>query len=118
MSLNQTCKKVKKAFDSVPQKPVSVEGELLSIHQSTDFLWAMYREDKGEVEIRRKVANVFLSVFMMAIKFGLKNLDEDIEKRIEEIKNAPYKGSISEKLWPKTDKAIPSKQRKVNGSDV
>lgn len=113
MTLDQTCKKVNKVFKSIPQKPVSVEGELLSIHQAVDFLWAMYRENKGQEEIRQKTVNVFISVFLAAIKLDLKNLDKDIDKRINEIKTAPYKGTLPEKFWPKAYKTMLAKKKSI-----
>jgi hypothetical protein len=92
MLLDETLKKVSNLFDSIPQKEVTVEGELLSLHESVDNLWAMYREKKDNEDVERKMANVFIGVFLIARKMQINNLDKIVEKRIDEIKNAPYRG--------------------------
>lgn len=89
MSLNNIQEKIEK---TIPQKEVSVEGELLAIHLAADRLWGAYRENEDLNKLEQKLANVFICAFLTATKLGVKNIDEIVEKRIEEIKNAPYKG--------------------------
>ncbi|MFH1188124.1 MAG: hypothetical protein V1688_04700 [bacterium] len=89
-----TYKKVKDLLNSIPQTDLSVEGELLGIHQAVDNLWVAHRENKGRDEIERKLANVFVCAFATAIKFKVDNLDMAVEKRLAEIKNSPYRGKL------------------------
>ncbi len=94
MSLQTIQKNILETLAAIPQKEVSIEQELLSIHQGVDQLWAVYRENKGMKPMEEKAASVVITALLAIQKIGVENIDEVVADRLKTIRTSPYRGTL------------------------
>ena len=85
MDIKDIYAKVKKYDKKFKYKNSGLEPEILGIYEATTKLSATITLNKTGEEKERKVANLFISAFIIANKLGIENIDTIVENRIKEL---------------------------------
>ena len=86
IDINKKITEVKSVTEKF-NKGLSLEAEILGVHEALTKLWTVSVNDsKNKEELGRRLSNVLIGVLLLSDKFGIKNLEDDFQKRLEDLK--------------------------------
>lgn len=85
LDINGKIQEIKKITNKF-SKEMSLEGEMLGIHESTTKLWEAFINGKSKDDLGKRIANVLIGVFILSDRLDIKNIEHHLQKRLEELK--------------------------------